>query len=192
MTCLCKQIAGNDIELSPTCIGSLWIFQNLAPEDIETLRRKALRKKLIKGQTLFFQGDTADEVFLIKGGRIKLTKVLEDGTEMMLDIRDPGDFIGENMFFEEGQYPVSAVCLEDTLTCGFIRTQFDELMLQHPTVGLQVNKNLSEGISCLPNHVGGLADVNLETRLYRVLCNVAKEYGKQSPHSAVIQFPLTH
>ncbi len=59
---------------------------------------------MIEGQTLFLQGDSADEVFLIKGGRIKLIKVLEDGTELMLDIRKAGDFVGENMFFQEGQY----------------------------------------------------------------------------------------
>jgi len=95
MTCLCKQIAGDEIELSPTCIGSLWIFENIAPEDIEALSRKALRKKKRKGETLFLQGDSADEVFLIKGGRIKLTKVLEDGAELMLDIRKAGDFVGK-------------------------------------------------------------------------------------------------
>jgi len=36
-----KQIAGKDVELSPTCIGSLWIFQNLASEDVEALAKKA-------------------------------------------------------------------------------------------------------------------------------------------------------
>jgi CRP-like cAMP-binding protein len=192
MTCLCKKLAGNDIELSPTCIGSLWIFQNLAPNDIEALAQKALRKKMIKGQTLFMQGDSADEVFLIKGGRIKLTKVLEDGTELMLDIRKAGDFVGENMFSEEGQYPVSAVCIEDTLTCGFTRSQFEELVLKHPTVGLQVIKTLSERISWLTNRVGSLSITNIEDRLYRVLRNVAKEHGEQSPQGVVIQFPLTH
>jgi CRP/FNR family transcriptional regulator len=188
MTCLCKQIAGNDIALSPTCIGSLWIFQNIAPEDIEALSREALRRKMIKGQTLFLQGDSADEVFLIKGGRIKLTKVFENGTELMLDIRKAGDFVGENMFFEEGQYPVSAVCLEDTLTCGFTRSQFEELVLEHPTVGLQVNKTLSESISRLTDRLGGL----IEDRLYRVLCNVAKKHGAQNSQGVVMQFPLTH
>ncbi|MBI9092473.1 MAG: cyclic nucleotide-binding domain-containing protein, partial [Desulfobacterium sp.] len=84
MTCLCKQIAGDDIELSPTCIGNLWIFENLAPDDVQALSQKALRRKMKKGETVFMQGDSADEVFLIKGGRIKLTKVLENGTELML------------------------------------------------------------------------------------------------------------
>jgi CRP/FNR family transcriptional regulator len=185
-------MAGNDMKLSPTCIGSLWIFQNIAPEDIQAIAQKALRKKKTKGQPLFLQGDPADELFLIKGGRIKLTKVLEDGTELLLDIRKAGDFVGENMFSEEGQYPVSAVCLEDTLTCGFTRTQFEELILQHPAVGLKVIKTLSERISWLTNRVGNLAVSNIEDRLYRVLRNVAKEHGEQGPQGVMIQFPLTH
>ena len=57
MTCLCQKIAGKDIELSPTCIGNLWIFDNLDSEEIEALIREALRKKSVKGQALFFQGE---------------------------------------------------------------------------------------------------------------------------------------
>jgi CRP/FNR family transcriptional regulator len=192
MTCLCEQIAGKDIELSPTCIGHLWIFENLAPEEVEALSSEALRKKSVKGQALFTQGDPADEMFLIKGGRIKLTKVLEDGIELTLDIRKAGDFVGENMFSEEGQYPVSAYCLEDTLTCGFSRNQFEKLVLQHPNVGLQIIKNLSERITWLTSRVGSLAVTNIEDRLYRVLSIVAKEHGINSPQGIVIQFPLTH
>ena len=192
MACLCQQIAGDDIELSPICIGNLWIFEKLAPEDVQALAGKALRRKMKKGESVFMQGDAANEVFLIKGGRIKLTKVLENGTELMLDLRKSGDFVGENMFSEEGEYPVSAVCLEDTLTCGFTRTQFEELVLKHPTVGLQVIKTLSERISWLTTRVGNLAVTNIEDRLYRVLKNVAKEHGEESAKGVVIQFPLTH
>ena len=192
MTCLCEQIAGRDIELSPTCIGHLWIFQNLGAEEVEALSREALRRKSKTGQTLFSQGDPADGMFLIKGGRVKLSKVLEDGTELTLDIRKAGEFVGENMFSDEGHYPVSAYCLEDTLTCGFSRSQFEQLVLEHPKVGLQIIKNLSERISWLTRRVGSLAVTNIEDRLYRVLTSVAKEHGTMSPQGTVIQFPLTH
>jgi len=192
MACLCEQIAGKDIELSPTCIGHLWIFENLNPEEVKALSSEALRKKSVKGQALFLQGDPADEMFLIKGGRVKLTKVLEDGNELTLDIRKAGDFVGENMFSEESEYPVSAYCLEDTLTCGFSRNQFEKLVLQHPNVGLQIIKNLSERISWLTSRVGSLAVTNVEDRLYRVLSTVAQEHGAMTPQGAVIQFPLTH
>ena len=192
MACLCERIAGGDIGLSPACIGHLWIFQNLDPEEIEALSRVALRKKSVKGESLFMQGDSTDEMFLIKGGRIKLSKVFEDGTELTLDIRKAGDFVGENMFSESGQYPVSAYCLEDTLTCGFSRSQFEELILKYPKVGLQVIKNLSERVSWLTSRVGSLAVTNIEDRLYRVLTSVAKEHGANSPQGVLIQFPLTH
>lgn len=192
MSCLCQEAAGKDIELSPTCIGHLWVFKNLEPAEVEALSREAIRKKSASGQALFMQGDPTDEMFLIKGGRIKLSKVLEDGTELTLDIRKAGDFVGENMFSEEGQYPVSAYCLEDTLTCGFSRKQFEEVVLQHPKVGLQIIKNLSERITWLTQRVGSLAVTNIEDRLYRVLSSVAKEHGTPGPQGIVIQFPLTH
>lgn len=192
MACLCEQIAGSDIELSPTCIGHLWIFQNLEAEEVEALSREALRKRSTKGQALFLQGDSTDEMFLIKGGRVKLSKVLEDGNELTLDIRKAGDFVGENMFSEEGHYPVSAYCLEDTLTCGFNRSQFEQMVLQHPKVGLQIIKNLSERITWLTQRVGSLAVTNIEDRLYRVLTSVAKEHGTISSKGTAIQFPLTH
>lgn len=192
MSCLCEQVAGGDIDLSPTCIGHLWIFQDLEPVEIDALSREAVRKKSINKEALFLQGDPADEMFLIKGGRVKLTKVLEDGDELTLDIRKAGDFVGENMFSEEGRYPVSAYCLEETLTCGFSRNQFERLILQHPNVGLQIIKNLSARISWLTSRVGSLAVTNIEDRLYRVLTSVAKEHGINSARGVVIQFPLTH
>ena len=192
MACLCEQIAGSGIDLSPTCIGHLWIFKNLEADEVEALSREALRKKSTTGQALFLQGDPTDEMFLIKGGRVKLSKVLEDGTELTLDIRKAGDFVGENMFSEEGHYPISAYCLEDTLTCGFNRSQFEQLVLQYPKVGLQIIKNLSERIAWLTRRVGSLAVTNIEDRLYRVLTSVAKEHGTISPQGTIIQFPLTH
>ncbi len=192
MSCLCQQIAGPDVELSSTCLGHLWMFENLSPAELTELTQGANRNKMVKGEQLFMQSDPAEELFLIKGGRVKLVKVFEDGIELTLDIRKDGDFVGENVFSDQGLYPVSAICLEDTLTCGFSRSQFEDLVLKNPNIGLQVIKNLSDRVSWLTSQVGSLAVTNIEERLYRVLCNVAKEHGTTSSRGVVIQFPLTH
>ncbi len=192
MSCPCEQIAGKNIELSQVCLGNLWIFQDLDPADIEALNKEALRKKMVKGAILFRQGEEADEMFLIKGGRIKLSKFLEDGSELTLDIRKAGDFVGENMFSDEGIYPVSAVSLQETLTCGFSRSKFEQLITDNPKVSLQIIKNLSNRISWLTSRVGNLAVTNIEDRLYGVLCSVAQEHGSMDYRGVTIQFPLTH
>ena len=192
MGCVCEELVGKDLALSPTCIGHLWVFQNLLPEEMDALSKGALRKKYERGQAIFSQGEPANQMFLLKAGRVKLSKVTEDGTEITLDIRKAGDFLGENMLGEDMDYPVSAWCMEDTLFCGFSKETFEKLVLDNPNIGLQVIKNLSNRISWLTSRVGSMSVTNLEERLYGVLTNVAREHGTKNQKGFVIQFPLTH
>lgn len=192
MGCLCEQLAGKDLQLTGICVGSLWIFENLGPEEKDALAEGALRKVYDRGEAIFTQGDEARAMFLLKAGRVKLSKVMEDGTEMTLDIRKAGDFLGENMLSEDIEYPVTAWCLEKTLVCGFDKSGFEKIVLQYPNIGLQVIKNLSNRINWLTSRMGGMSITNLEERLYRVLVSVAREHGINSPQGFIIHFPLTH
>lgn len=162
--------------LSPTCIGNLWVFENLQAKELEALTNAAQRKLYKKGQEVFSQGQTAKKMFLLKGGRVKLSKLAESGDEITLDIRKAGDFLGEAMLAEDMVYPLTATCLEDTLICGFDKPGLEKLILDHPNIGLQVIKNLSRRIDWLTSRVGSFSLSNLEERLYQVLSQVAREH----------------
>ena len=192
MACLCETIAGNKHNISHVCIGQHWLFKGLNPDEKKEISQGALRTKLVQGQMLFREGDSANELFLIKYGRVKLSKLLENGNELTLDIREPGDFVGETLLSSEGRYPVNAVSLEETMTCGFQRSHFERLVMQHPQIGLKVISNLSDRLTWLTERAGDLTITNIEDRLYRVLCNVAKLHGMPGSKGIVIQFPLTH
>jgi hypothetical protein len=45
------------------------------------------------------------------------------------------EFMRDSLVVVRQGYPVSAYCIEETLTCGFSRSQFEQLVLQHPKVG---------------------------------------------------------
>jgi CRP-like cAMP-binding protein len=192
MGCICDQEAGREHELAPVCIGHLWVFEDLKPAELGALAKAALRRLYQKGQEVFAQGRPAHQMFLIKGGRVKLSKLTEDGEEITLDIRKGGDFLGESMLLVETVYPLTAACLEETLICGFDKAGFEKLVLDHPNIGLQVIKNLSRRIERLTSRVGSLALTHLEDRLYHVLAQVARDHGVQSQKGCAIQFPLTH
>lgn len=192
MGCVCEREAGREHSLSPTCIGHLWVFEDLRSEELAALTKTALRRIYQKGQEVFSQGKKADKMFLIKAGRVKLSKLSETGDEFTLDIRKAGDFLGENMLLEDTLYPLTATCLENTLVCGFDKAGFENLVLENPNIGLQVIKNLSKRIDWLTSRMGSLSLSNLEDRLYNVLVNVAKEHGFKDHKGYIIQFPLTH
>jgi CRP/FNR family transcriptional regulator len=190
--CRCEEQAGGTLDLSPICIGHLWLFKHLGAVEQEALSRSAARKMSSKGSLLFRQGDPADELFLIKGGRLKLSKVFEDGREVTLDIRKSGDFVGETLLSEAADYPVSAWCLEDTLTCGFDRQQFEQLVLAHPPIGLQIIRNMSDRITSLTDRLGGLAGGPIEDRLLQTLVDLSREHGVSHPQGRSIPLNLTH
>jgi len=63
-----------------------------------------VRRKKDAGDVLFRQGDSAESMYLIKMGSIKLWKIAPDGRELILDIRKAGDLLGEGVLIEEAEY----------------------------------------------------------------------------------------
>jgi CRP/FNR family transcriptional regulator, cyclic AMP receptor protein len=50
-------------------------------------------------QAAFTQGDPADAVFYIRGGKVRLTVVSKNGKEATLGILSQGDFFGEGSLY---------------------------------------------------------------------------------------------
>ncbi len=192
MGCLCKKLFGDKIAVVSTCIGSWWVFENLSQEERKALVEAASRKAYKQGEFIFSQGEKAQSMFLIKAGLVKLSKFTEDGNEIILDIRKGGDFLGENIFHENMSYPITATCMQETLTCGFTKSIFEALVLKYPNIGLQVIKNLSKRMSVLSSHVESISLANITEKLYRSLITVAGEHGKKSNRGFIIDMPLTH
>ena len=192
MGCLCADMSGPGMVVSPACIGHLWVFKDLQREELAAVATAATRRRYQRGAAIFRQGDPAKQMSLIKAGRVRLSKLTENGIETTLDVRKAGDFLGENMLIENADFPVSAWCIEDSLICGFTKESFERLVLDHPKIGLQVIKNLSTRIAWLTERIGSMSLTHLEDRLYRVLVNVAREHGVRDKNSLMIQFPLTH
>ncbi|MGA2984548.1 MAG: Crp/Fnr family transcriptional regulator [Terriglobia bacterium] len=191
-SCECTELAGPGVVLHLRCFGQVWLFEGAPPESWGAISKNLVRRSLAVGEDLFRQGDPADSMYLIKSGSVKLWKVTEDGRALTLDIRKAGDLLGESVLLEKGEYPVGATCLEPTLTCGIDGKSFENLVLNYPTVGLAVIRNLSLRIEHLSGKVGALSEPSLETRLYEVLVNVAQEVGTRGPGGWTIAFPLTH
>ncbi|MDR2422485.1 MAG: Crp/Fnr family transcriptional regulator [Deltaproteobacteria bacterium] len=195
MSCPCDRLKAGQADWSNACVGNLWLFEGLSLEELKALADKAHRARFQSGQAVFTQGDRARSLFLIKSGRIRLTRVMDNGAEITLDIRKAGDFLGEYLLNDLGQdydYPVSAWCLEPVVTCGFSRPVFEELVLAYPAIGLKVIKNMAGRIASLTDRLEAMAQLHLEEKIYGVLLNVAREHGQKQEDRYILEIPLTH
>ena len=192
MPCTCKEQWGERYAVATKCIGQVWLFDDLPAPDRAALVAAASRTLYPKGAAIFREGEPATQMFLVKAGRVKLSKLTAAGAELTLDYRKAGDFLGETVLHLDAAYPLTATCVEDTITCGFTKAHFEAMVLQHPKIGLQVIRNLSKRMGILAERVQSVAGPSVADRVYQSLVHLAGEHGRQSVAGLVLDFPFTH
>jgi CRP-like cAMP-binding protein len=94
------------------------------------------------GERLIMQGDTDTHVIVLVDGRVKVTYSEEDGTEVLLSIRGPGDVVGERAAIDQGvrSATVTALrpCTTRVLSASDFFTFVDAHDLERPLLRLAV------------------------------------------------------
>lgn len=190
--CVCNQMAIRYETMAHVCIGSLWIFNDLLPKEKEVLVSAATRKEYKRGEVIFHQDEAANRIFLIKAGSIKISKISEEGNEVILDIRKSGDFIGEQNFWDDFKYPGSAICVQDSYICSFDKVSFEKLIMDNPKIGLVVIKNLCKHIEFLNSRTSISIINDIKNKLYEMLIMVSEKNNNSIGNYSKININLSH
>src|ERR1017187_1086767 len=120
-------------------------------------------------QGIFAQGDTADAVFYIQTGKVKLTVISKTGKEATIGILSAGDFFGEGCLVGRRSRMKSATAMTD---CTVLRidkkAMMEELHREHEFSDLFVAYLLSRTIRYEEDLVDQLFNPS-EKRLARIL-----------------------
>ncbi len=127
-----------------------------------------------KGQKIFSQGDSADSVYFIQAGRVKISVVSASGKEAVLAMPGPHDFFGEGSLVNQSLRISTAETLEASTVFriekrAMIRSLHEQSELSEKFMALLLTRNLDlEEDLCdqLFNHS--------EKRLARVLLKLAR------------------
>src|SRR2546425_4671180 len=138
-----------------------------------------------KKQAIFAQGDAADAVFYIEGGKVKLTVVSNHGKEATVGILTDGDFCGEGCLGGQPQRMGSAIAMTE---CAVLRidkkAMMEALHRQHEFSDLFVAYLLARNIRYEEDLVDQLFNSS-EKRLARILLLLA-HFGKEGKPEIVV------
>ena len=65
---------------------------------------------LLKGATLFRQGEEADAIYFIQKGKVRLSVVSKQGKKAILGVIGPRDFLGEECLVGDSRRTSTATC----------------------------------------------------------------------------------
>jgi CRP/FNR family transcriptional regulator, cyclic AMP receptor protein len=138
-----------------------------------------------KKHAIFAQGDAADAVFYIQGGKVKLTVVSNIGKEATVGILTDGDFCGEGCLGGQPLRMGSAIAMTE---CSILRidkkAMMEALHREHEFSDLFVAYLLARNIRYEEDLVDQLFNSS-EKRLARILLLLA-HFGKEGKPETVI------
>lgn len=154
------------------------MFFDLAEEDLQMLSEIILTRKYRKGMIIFMEGEPGDGLYFIKSGRVKISKMTDDGREQILHFLQQGDIFAEVTLFDGGSFPATAEVLEDALI-GIIRNQdINRLVKNYPDLAIRLLQIMSKKLRRAQMQVRDLALKDTYARAVGMLYKLAKEYGE--------------
>lgn len=134
---------------------------------------------------IFAQADTADAVFYIQRGKVKLTVVSKQGKEAVIALLGEGDFFGEGCLAGQSLRMASAVALSPCSIMRLEKARVVQLLHEEPLFSeMFVAHLLSRNIKIEEDLVDQLFNSS-EKRLARVLLLLAN-FGKEGRPEEVI------
>ncbi|HET8546572.1 MAG TPA: cyclic nucleotide-binding domain-containing protein [Bryobacteraceae bacterium] len=122
------------------------LLKGLATEEIEGALALGVGLTIASGTELFHLGDTADRIFILQRGRIRLTlpiHVRGRVEEIFVEESTAGQTVGWSALMPPYRFTLTATALVDTHVIALSREALREYFARYPGVGYVVSLNLA-------------------------------------------------
>lgn len=152
-------------------------FSAIGPKAILEVNENKTLHKHKKGKVIFSEGNPSTGIYCIRHGKIKLSKTNQSGKESIIQLISAGNLIGHHNFFAGSTYYASAIVMEDAEVCRLPTEFIMEAISNHPTLAIQIIKQLSHAMSETEIKLNSLLQRNVRERLAQLLLTLSYTYG---------------
>jgi CRP-like cAMP-binding protein len=162
----------------------------LRPAQADELLSRGVRRQFAAGRILLFEGDHSTHVELLYQGFVKITNVV-DGTEVLMGIRVPGDFVGELAGLTGKPRIATATACGRVTSSVVSQRDFHHFLHQHPDAAMTMAAVMGERLRWANERRTDFAAFPADARLARLLAEIATTCGWQADDELNIELPLS-
>ncbi len=141
-----------------------------------------------KGTLLCEQGKEAKYFFVIRKGKIKMSRFNNEGREFVQGYFSSGQSFGEPPLFARTIYPASAIAVEDSEVWSLGYTDFLDLLRDHFEVQLALIEALSKRLLYKSMMLGEVALEEAEHRLKSLIRHFKRARGLSKDDEFMVPF----
>ena len=179
---------------------NLWFFDNvnlfnlLCPHKFKEYKKCHTFDNYKKSDYIYFTEDTANKVFLIQNGKVKIGYYTKEGDEVVNAILTKGQLFGEKAILGEEKRNEFAQSVDNsTSICPIGVETLHDLMRDNKTFSLKIYKFLGLRFKKLERRLQLILFKDTKTRFLEFMKELCEEYGHDCEKTGdkVIEHPYT-
>ena len=149
---------------------------------LDALQKLARRKSYSENQMIFSEGEKSDFLPIVERGKVKMVRFPEVGKEVIIGIFEDGEMFAVPPVFDGGNFPSTALAMEETTLLLLYRNDFLRLLRESSEFSFVVIGWMCEMLREKTATINNLATASPEHRVGNVLLRLAE---KEEPETTV-------
>ncbi len=149
------------------------VFRDLPHAEMVEIERVTTMTTCRKGRVFYTPGDQSEVLFILKKGRVQVSRLAEDGRKLTIAVLDPGAIFGEMPMLSQTMQDTTAEALDDCTICIMSRHDLENMVKTNPQVALNIVHNLASRVQDLESRLEMQAFQSVSERLATTLLRLA-------------------
>lgn len=170
---------------------SVALFSGLTDEERIVLARVLVERRYAPGEVVLPEEETGRCVYVVREGRVKVSRWLPSGRELILAYHDPPEHFGEMALLDGRTAPATVTAVSHSAVVLLDRIHFDAL-LRTPNFARALLQVLCGRCRDAWSQLEILNQREPDARLRMALHRLCKSHGRADPEGTWIDLRLTH
>ncbi len=168
------------------------LFSLLTDEELSQISDRMVIKRFKKNETILYEEDTNEFMYIILSGKVKVVQTTEDGKEIILAMHQSGNFFGEMSLIDGKTTPATVMATEDSITTIISKRDFYSMLFVHNKVIEKLLQILCSRLRESWDRIQLLNLNNASQRMKMLFFSLSDKYGKKTDEGVTLNIKLTH
>jgi CRP/FNR family transcriptional regulator, cyclic AMP receptor protein len=180
-----------DADVAQPAVVEPVFLTSLSDRESAAFHQRGVRREFPRGSALFHERGAPDRVYVVLDGFIKLSRLSEDGREVILAIRGPGDLLGELSAIDGSPRSATAVALDSASALVIPASDFVSLLEEESRVAMVVLRTLSHRLREADISRVDLSVQDTVARVAGRIGELAERFGNETGGGVQIDLPMS-
>ena len=158
-----------------------FLFRNLREAEITALLARSRVEHKRANELIFRKDSPGHGLMAVLSGQVKISMLSSNGREVVLNIINPGEVVGEMALLDGKPRSADATAMTACELLVIDRRDFMPFLEQHPEIAIRLLGVLSERLRHSSNQVHDILFLDLRGRLAKALLRLAEHHDHQPP-----------